>query len=934
MYDLRLVVYTPNGGKLGLLPTPLKYETAHPLNDLPALRLTYSAAATNAALLDSPCEVAVEWSADGEVWAEPPDGRFLRIGRATDVADQSGVASYECPGYAWQLRKLVLFPPDDLSLLVEGKRLFSGKNAGEILTTFLTEGQGRGTVPGLVYDFTTALDSAGAAWDTDLTISYEPGINTLAALVNLAEQGVVDWRMVGRTLQVFNAGGSLARDFASGAAPVDLRLGRDIEAAPDRGTLEDAASAVLVVGDDGFRLGLSRPDVVPWGRWETYLVQGGVSDVGTAVILADAALDRVEAERVQRTRQIVTRGARWLPWQDYRPGDYLLAPGQAGQMTSLRVRQITLTRDRSGVVAGNLVLGDRFLERDVRLARKAAGIVGGFTSTAGTGAPVSDDRARTPAAPTGLAVSPVAYIDPSDGVARGQITASWNPVTLDTDGEAVTVSGYELFLRINVSGELWYLAATTQAGDTTATFSPLQVNVGYAFKVRAVASGASGVFSSQVAVTIPTDATPPAVPSTPVLSTRLGVIHAKWNGLDSTGQPMAADFDRVRVWIQDPLSPGASEAGYLQAAGSVVIPGQPYGATREVWFTAVDRSGNSSAASTSATIATQAVVDTDLIGEVIDGAHLIDGSITASEKIIASTITGALIQALAISTGHLAANSVTTAKLAAGSVDASIIAANAVTAAKLEAVLTVSTRVVAGSPTGARVELNSTGLVAYNGSGVQTASIVASSGAVSIIGQLATGTTGDRIVINPTGASSPEIRFYATSGSNYARIYCSNALIGLDSANASGTSQTQFKVSDTEFRAHIWNPSSGLAGGGYIFGQPSQLEVGYNDASANLSRFRFTSAYTEHVGKWSYQSGGAGLIMAVWTVTIGTRSTVSWAFTMASTPRVAVGVSFNSTTGGNIWAVQSNITTSSYGIGVHATTDTGSAILALWAWRM
>ncbi|MEV4807230.1 hypothetical protein AB0K18_45150 [Nonomuraea sp. NPDC049421] len=106
-----------------------------------------------------------------------------------------------------------------------------------------------------------------------------------------------------------------------------------------------------------------------------------------------------------------------------------------------------------------------------------------------------------------------------------------------------------------------------------------------------------------------------------------------------------------------------------------------------------------------------------------------------------------------------------------GAVEAGHIAANAVTADKLGAVLALVTRIVAGNPAGARVKLNGGGLEAYDASSVQTVAVSSASGAVSIVGQLATGVVGRRIIVNPSGSADPEIRFMPGSGSTYARIY-------------------------------------------------------------------------------------------------------------------------------------------------------------------
>ncbi|MEU7891682.1 fibronectin type III domain-containing protein [Nonomuraea sp. NPDC049152] len=796
-HGLRLVAHEPNGVRLGPLSAPLKFEMALPLNDISSLKVTYSRHAQGADLLTSPVEVAVEhYDPDTGSWVEAANARFLRLKRAGQHTDQTASLTFTCPGYGWQMRKVVLYAG---GTMVEGKRQFSAVTPGAILRTFTTEGQARGAIPGLGVSFSTTHDSAGQAWNKQLTLGLEPGIDLLTLLINLSEQGVCDWQLVGRTLHVYNEGGFLATNRASGAAPVDLRLGRDIVEAPDDATLEDLSSAILIRGEGGLAVEVTNPSAAtPWGRWETHQSQGGVSDSGTATLLGQIALQRAAGERVQITRGIDLDAARWLPLVHYKPGDYVLAPGDQATMQSLRVWQITLGCEADGHVSGNLILNDRFLERDIKLARKAAGILTGGVGSGGSGGtPAPEPGGRTPAAPQGLVVNPIAYID-GQGYPQGQITATWSPVTADVNGVAIDVNSYELYGRENTPGGIWQQIAVVDGGDTTATYSPLRVNIEYAFKVRATAAGVQGGFSSQVIVVIPDDVTPPPVPSTPVVTTRLGMIHVAWDGLGTGAVAMPSDFDRVRVWLADPLVPGSAHAvDYLEVAGSIVIGGQPYNVDREVWLTARDRSGNESGQSAHVTVATAPLVNTDVIGQIISGANLQNGTVNAADKVIANTITGGLVQALAIDTGHLKANAITADKLAAGSI----------TAGKLEAVLTLSTRIVAGSPTGARVELGQSGIRGFNASGVETISLLntgaftlrsaasgariqldasglkafnssnqvtvdisSSTGNATFVGQMATGFSGARMIFNPPGTVIPEIRFTPALGTSNGTI--------------------------------------------------------------------------------------------------------------------------------------------------------------------
>jgi hypothetical protein len=660
-------------------------------------------------------------------------------------------------------------------------------------------------------DFSASADSAGQPWNTLLTLELEVGQDLLAILINLSEQGVLDWAMQGRTLRVWNEG-TLGEDLASGPAPVDLRLGRDVTEAPDEATLEDLASAILIRGEDGLQLEVTNPAAIaPWGRWETHQQQGGVGDEGTALLLGQAALDRVADERIQITRGITLYQARWLPWAHYGPGTHVLAPGDGGAMQSLRVRQISLTRGQDGELAGNVVLHDRFLEADLKLARRMAGVIAGGISSGGSGGePAPETGGRVPAAPEGLIVNPLAYVD-EYGFARGQITATWSAVTADVNGVSLDVDGYELFARVNEVGEVWRMIARTQPGDTTATYSPLSVGFTYAFKVRATADGTPGEFSDQFVSLIPDDVTPPPVPSTPTLATRLGVIRVTWDGLGVGDVPMPSDFERVKVWMASAVEGPYEVVDELRAAGTVLVAGQPYNATRWFRLTSVDRRGNESGESGTASIATVPLVNTDVIGEIISGANIVDGSITASDKIVANSITGGQIQALAIDTGHLAANAVEADKIDAGAVTAGKLSADAIDGKTI---------------TGAF---------------------------------LRTAASGRRLEFAPPGATYPEMRFIpAGAGSNYTRLrtrddrFATEATFEITSGTNSGVtaaSQTTIAAGFMQMQvrdATLTNPNGGLM----ELAESYALYGYFHDASDEQYFWFDSSGRTRHVGKW------------------------------------------------------------------------------------
>lgn len=914
-YGLRLVVYSPNGPRLGVLPAHLGWEAGLPLSDVSSLRLAYNSAAPGADLLAQPCEIAMEYSVLGGAWIEPENARFLRIKRSSDAADRTGARSYDMPGYAWMLKKVVLYPALGM---VDGKRPFAAVKPGVILRALVDEGKGRGAAAGLTVNFTATHDSAGQPWAMTLSLGVEPGTDLLALLINLAEQGVIDWCMQGRELRVYNEGTVLAADRASGPAPVELRLGRDIDSAPDDATLEDAASAILIMGEEGLRVEVTNPAAtMPWGRWETHQSQGGVSDTGTAQLLGQHALERAAGERVQLTRSITPYVARFLPLADYAPGDYIRAPGDQGVMTALRVRQITLTVDASGVIGGNLTLNDRFLERDIRLARQAAGILAGGVSSGGTGSdPTPEGSDRVPAAPTGLLISPAAYLD-EEGYAHGQITVSWSPVTTDVNGTALDVDGYEL-IGISPPGTgATRVLATTQS--TTVTYSPLEPKTRWQFGVLATNGGVRGAVTTSAEIVIPDDETPPPEPSTPVVDSRLGVVRVAWDGFTSSGTGMPKDFARILVMMRDPLvaDDEGSAVEWLERAGTAVVPGLPYNTDREFWLTAIDRSGNISGESAHVVAQTHPLVDTDVIGQVIDGAeHIIDGTIPGEAKITAGSITASLIQALAINAGHINANAITADKIEAGAIQAAHIAANAVTADKI----------VAGSITAAKLDAD-----AINGKTI-TGSIVRSSA------------TGRRFVLD---SATLDLRFYPGGNStNFSRLYSVDGLYPGETTtfitsgtNSNGTVRGELQIAAGAIFMRMRNGSgTGQAGGaldiaqsygryGFTQGAAANETYIHNDSSG---RFYLRGRVWDLNTANSYDAVHAGSVVGPSGAVGGT---ITYGPTMASTMGPVATVRDGAANPNFYWCLDlSNFTDFSFGWSAGGGVYSGKAMY-WWAHR-
>lgn len=248
---------------------------------------------------------------------------------------------------------------------------------------------------------------------------------------------------------------------------------------------------------------------------------------------------------------------------------------------------------------------------------------------------------RTPAAPIDPDVTTDAYFD-EYGYPRATVYATVAQVEVDTAGDPISVTSYELFGRKNVAGESWVTVAEEPApfeGDPQLKALGLPAGEDWAFKVRGVSDkGVPGEFSAEIGVLLAVDTVAPPRPSTPTGTSRLGQVIISWDGEDADGENQPADFSHADVMIATTTSGASFPFGKMEANGTWVAPEIPYGTTYYYSIVAVDFSGNRSEESARVAVTVTPLVDTDIIGRVLDGANIKLDSIQ-DEVIAAGAIT-------------------------------------------------------------------------------------------------------------------------------------------------------------------------------------------------------------------------------------------------------------------------------------------------------
>lgn len=617
----RLVAYRPFGERIGVLAEPVSFSASMLHDDDGAISIEYSMLSGDAQAFDRELtdglEVAVEVS-DGNGYREPDNARYVITGRSGKTDDRTRTVTYSGQSISWLLSKAE--NNDSSHLLADGdnkgKRPFYSANPGVILKTMLDENRQRGGVAtGLTLGFDTAKDAGGAAWARKYTLYYSLGTDLQTILSSLVNGGGCDWRTSGRVLKLWNADSTaLSRDLSK---QVILQLARDIGEAPYEESISDLASTILVEGDNNLLFRMDNPAApTPWGKWESYSSQGGVSDKDTAQAFMQSTLDDAARVRGQYTRDLVISEVDSLPLVDYRAGDWITAP-TVSHGEKVRVQEIDLSMRQGEGLSCSIALNDIKYDASVRQAKKIKGITGGAAlagSESGTTVSTDHDH-RVPKAPQGLVVQTDAYIG-SDGFAHGLATAMWSAVTEATNNTAIEISNYAIEWRKHVDGAPWHSAGTTD--KTQLGFGGLDCGTQIEVRVRAVPtySDKLGEWSSIVVATVESDTTPCSVPSKPTVSSKLGVVTVHWDGKTSTGASMESDFDHIEV------CEGVNAAGMQvisanqSGQGAYVVTGLTAGSQRSYALRSVDHAGNKSDWSAIATVTVASAVSPDEVKQI------------------------------------------------------------------------------------------------------------------------------------------------------------------------------------------------------------------------------------------------------------------------------------------------------------------------------
>ena len=631
-FRVRFKAYDSAGAFLGFL-RPSSWSASVQHDDAGTLSMTYPRVALNGGILqrglEQGLEIGMEVAAHDGTWVEPYNCRFLLVSRSRDAKDATDTVTLNCMTWIWLTKKILNLNMGALLTDTDnkGKRPFYSANPGMIVHTLLDENRERGGAATVMpAGFNSSQDTNGDTWASKMTLYYDAGIDLYTVIDNLSANGLCDWRTDGRMLKMWNADSTaLCRDLSG---RVRIQLASGLLESPEEETIEGLAGNILIKGDNDLVFTQENKSApTPWGKWELYSSQGGVSNKDTAQLMMQTQLASAARVRGQYTRQILTDGIDYLPLVDYRPGDWITAP-TVTHGEKVRVQRIELSNRNDGGVKCALMLNDRLYDAQTRQAKRIQGITGGAVAGGASGAtPAPEKDHRVPKAPTGLVVQTDAYLN-ANGYARGLATAHWAAVTQATNSTSIEITSYRVEWRPNTAGETWRSAGVTT--DTTLSWGNLDCGTTILVRVRAVPtySDRLGEWSDPVPADVARDATPPSVPSVPVLASETGIVTIHWDGKTASGALMETDFDHVEVGRGTGANNITMIAATQSGAGDYLDTTLSDGDVRYYALRAVDHAGNRSQWSTPAQVTCHGAIsseDLDRINQTItENKEIID----------------------------------------------------------------------------------------------------------------------------------------------------------------------------------------------------------------------------------------------------------------------------------------------------------------------
>lgn len=331
---------------------------------------------------------------------------------------------------------------------------------------------------------------------------------------------------------------------------------------------------------------------------------------------------------------------------------------------------------------------------------------------------------RSPSAPDNLVLT---YA--KTGYEKLGLTASWNEVVEGTNGDPISISGYELWGMLNE--EDWRRITTTT--DTHVAGLTFDSSSEWHFKVRAMGqNGIPGVFSDVEAVTFPEE--------TEVIG---GGNRTYWQVTKPTegneGDQWFDTDDGNKHYIYDstsddyvaaPFGSGALDTYVNNLIATAVSDAAEANGNAELAITTANGKNNIFVQTTKPTLTGRTSGDIWLDSDDGNKIYTFDGADFVPGLIGAAALADGSVIASKLAANSITAGSAVIAEGAIGSAQIANLAVDKLTGGTLQADISLSAKIQAGSDSLGLVKLDSTGIRVIDGSGIQQTAFNTTGGSV------------------------------------------------------------------------------------------------------------------------------------------------------------------------------------------------------------
>lgn len=287
------------------------------------------------------------------------------------VSDDSATEPVEvtCRSLAAVLDEAVVYPSGGAGS-TPAEYAFTTPTPGDVVADLITQAQGRGLVQGVTLVGDGTADADAAPWDSMPSVTYKAGTTLLTVLTGLADQQLLEWRMAGRSLEIYVPGGGLDRSL-----DLALRPRREVTSALSTNSRRSVVTDVLVEGESSSTAHRSQ-SLAGRRKRETYLSQTSAPS-GSLNALGDLFLEAHTAADSQLSHKLTDSPGSPAPGADYRCGDRVLTPAAITSVTRRRIQQIAVDWDAGEVT---VELGTLLASEEDRFAAALARLLPGESS--------------------------------------------------------------------------------------------------------------------------------------------------------------------------------------------------------------------------------------------------------------------------------------------------------------------------------------------------------------------------------------------------------------------------------------------------------------------------------------------------------------------------------------------------------------------------